>query len=88
MIITGKHRDVVSVSKSRSRDGLETYFWKLKGLGLVSVSNVKVSFHKLKYSVYHTFRTLVKVNFSYYTENTKLTTFTFFKFVKKSFFST
>ena len=26
MIITGKHRDVVSVSKSRSRDGLETYF--------------------------------------------------------------
>ena len=35
----------------------------LKAISLGLVSDVKVSFYKLKFSVYHTAKTLVKVNF-------------------------
>jgi len=61
-----------------------------EGLGLVldlklEVSDVKVSFYKLKFSVYHTAKTLVKVNFSYYTELTNITNFYVFKKSKISF---
>jgi len=41
--------------------------WKLE----VAVLGVKVSFYKLKFSVYRTGKTLVKANFSYYTELTE-----------------